>query len=186
MLRTFGALMCLTLLAGCAVELAALAVGAVTAPIWVPIQHEVNKGKVVQPVAVKDRRGKVITPDYGIEPEDSFQITRATIICTGDHDISELDSRIGMKCNKNLKGRASFSKFTVRDASLKIGPASVPEKTIGQLTETLFSCSGKYAKQSGVVAPFLIECGRNGRAAIAEIKMKDGSQGFQVWINPPT
>ena len=186
MKRLFGAGCALTLLAGCAIELAALAVGAVTAPVWLPIQHSVNMAKVVQPIEVLDRRGNVITPDFGVEPEGSFQITNATIVCTGDHDISQSDSLVGMTCNKNLKGRANFSKFTVRDALLSFGPVAVPEKTIGYLAETLFSCTGKYAQQSGVVAPFLIECGRNGQAAIAQITLDDGSRGFRVWANPPT
>lgn len=186
MQRVVAAVCCLTLLAGCAVELAVVTLGVVTAPIWLPIQHGVNMGKVVQPIAVTDRRGNVITPDYGVEPEGSFQITSATIICSGDHDISQSDGLVGMTCNKNLKGRADFSKFTVRDASLSLGPVAVPEKRIGYLAETLFTCSGKYTQQSGVVAPFLIECGRNGQAAIAQIVREDGRRGFKAWVNPPT
>ena len=177
---------CLTFLAGCAIELAALAVGAVTAPIWLPIQHGVNMEKVKQPVIVLDRRGNALTPDYGVEPEGTFQITSETIICTGDHDISQSDRHVGMTCNKNLKGRADFSTFTVRDALLSFGPEAVPEKTIGYLQETLFTCSGKYTQQSGAVAPFLIECGRNGQAAIAQVRLQDGRLGFRVWANPPT
>jgi len=184
--RSFLAVRCLILLAGCEIEIAALTIGAVTAPIWLPIQHGVNMGKVVQPIAVVDRSGNVITPDYGVEPEGSFQITSATIICTGDHDISQSESLVGMACNKNLKGRATFSTFTVRDAMLSFGPVAVPEKTIGELAETLFTCSGKYTQQSGVVATFLIECGRNGQAAIAQVMLENGHRGFRVWANPPT
>ena len=176
----------LTLLAGCDIELAALAIGAVTAPVWLPIQHGVNMEKVVQPVEVRDMLGNVITPDFGVEPGGSFQITNATIFCTGNHDISQSDSLVGMVCNKNLKGRANFTTFTVRDALLSFGPVAVPEKSIGYLEETLFSCTGKYTQQSGAVAPFLIDCGRNGQAAIAQVTLDDGSRGFRVWANPPT
>lgn len=184
--RIFAALFSLTLLAGCAVELAAVAIGAVTAPIWLPIQHGVNMGKVVQPMAVADRQGNIITPDYGVEPLGTFRVSNATIVCTGTHDISQSDSLVGMTCNKNLKGRANFSTFTVRDALLSFGPVSVPEKRIGYLEETLFTCTGKYTQQEGLVAPFLMECGRNGQAVIAQITLEDGSKGFRVWANPPT
>jgi hypothetical protein len=47
---------------------------------WLPIQHGVNMEKVVQPIEVRDRRGNVIAPDFGVEPEGSFQITDATFL----------------------------------------------------------------------------------------------------------
>lgn len=182
--RSFEALLCLTLLTGCeVVQLPVIAVATVTAPIWVPIQYGVEIGKVVQPVAVIDQQGNEITPDYGVDPMGSFLITDATIVCTGDHDISQSATRVGMTCNRNLKAWADFSTFTVRDATISFGAAGLPERTISYLPEVFFTCTGNYTQQSGTVAPFLMECGRNGQAAIAQIKLDDGSTGFKVWAN---
>lgn len=186
MLRKFSLFASFLFLTGCAVELAAVAVGLVTAPIWIPVQHVYAKERIVQPIAVKDRRGRVITPDYGVAPAATFQISKETVTCTGVHDIVGSAERIAMACDKKLKGRAHFSKFTVASVSLNLGLASIPERRIGYLATTLFSCKGNYDRQSGFVAAFLIDCGDNGKAAIVEVTMKDGRQGFKVWINPPT
>jgi hypothetical protein len=83
-----------------------------------------------------------LRPILELNPRVHFK-SPMQLFCTFDHDISQSDSLVGMACNKNLKGRANFTTFTARDALLSFGPVAVPEKRIGHLEETLFSCTGK-------------------------------------------
>jgi hypothetical protein len=176
--------------AGCGVELVLYstlgALALVTAPVWVPVQHVNAKNGIVQPAAVVNQRGTTITPDYGVDPAGSFQIGPSTVTCVGVHDIAETADSVRMECDQKLAGLATFAKFTVESANLELGPASQTSEGPASLPKTLFSCSGNYDVQSGFVASFLIECGENGEAVIAEAVTKDGSPVFKVWINPPT
>jgi hypothetical protein len=175
-----------TFLTGCAVELAAVSVAAVTAPIWVPIEYSVSQSKIVQPVEVVSASDKRISSPIAESPKAKFKVTKATVVCDGQHEIGKSSSNgIALACNKNLKGRVNFSRFTTRDANLTIGPKSVPEKHVGTLSEIRYSCFGNYTVRKDGFDPFLLTCPEKGAAVISSMKTEKNPDAFRVWINPP-
>ena len=180
------ALLGVTFLSGCAVELAVVSVAAVTAPIWVPIEYGVSQSKIVQPVEVVSASDTRISSPFAESPKARFTVTKATVVCDGQHEIGTSSSNgIALACNKNLKGRVNFSRFTTRQATITIGPKSVPEQRVGTLSEIRYSCFGKYNVGKNGFDPFLLSCPEKGAAVIASVKTEKNPEAFRVWINPP-
>jgi len=174
------------LVSGCAVEATILAGAVVTAPVWAPITYAVQQNLVVQPIEVMTASGKQLTPSYGDATKAKFKVTNATIKCTGQHDLSKKPGGlILLKCDKALKGQMTYSMFMTRKLDLSIGMKAAPENEQGKLSQVKFKCNGLYNAPGGRVDPFLIDCGNNGKAAIASVKTVSGSPQFKVWIYPP-
>lgn len=182
----FFALFGITFLSGCGAELALVGAAAVTAPIWVPIEYSVSQSGIVQPVEVFSTDNERVSPPFSGNAEAKFKVTKATIVCSGRHKIGESSKNgVALVCNKGLKGRVNFSRFTTRAAALTIGPKSVPEERIGTLSGVLFSCIGKYNVRKDGFDPFFLPCPEKGAAVISSMKTEKDPEAFRVWINPP-
>lgn len=181
MRNSFVAVLAASLLTGCG------EIALITAPIWVPIEYGVSQSKVVQPVTVLSPSGAQITPPTEDAAEATFQVTNATIVCQGRHRIGESSQNgVALSCNKGLKGRVNFRRFTTREAIISIGPASAPEIRIGTLGVVRFQCTGNYNASAEGFDAFLLECPERGAAVLGQVSTEQDPEAFTVWIHPPT
>jgi hypothetical protein len=176
----------ITLLSGCAAELLAMAVLVPVAIVTVPVLYAVDQAGIIQPIDIVTTSGKHLTPQYGEAAKATFTVTKDAITCTGHDDLSKgHDGPVLLQCDKGLKGQMTKSMSMGRDVSLSIGPRSAPQDKDGNLSQTTFRCSGQYNAKTSQFAPFLIDCGSNGKAAIAPAVAASGASKFTVWIYPP-
>jgi hypothetical protein len=158
----------------------------ITAPIWVPIEYGVSQSKVVQPVDVISASNALLSRPFKRKAKAKFQVTKAAITCRGQHKIGKRSKNgIAIVCDKGLKGRVDFSRFTTRNADISIGPKSVPEERIGTLSEVRFKCTGNYNVKKDGVDPFMLDCPEKGSAVLAPTGTEKDPEEFTVWIYPP-
>jgi len=175
------------LLTGCGLELAAVGVVAVTAPVWLPIEYGVSQSNVIQPVEIVTPKGKSLTPAFAGEREAKLVVQKDAVICTGERPLGK-DSTKGLvylECNKGLKGRLDYAGLTTSKAIVTVGPASAPQKPDGNLSEVRQRCEGNFNKKNEVVAPFLLECEDGRYGAISPKSANPNATEFTVWLPPP-
>lgn len=188
-------LLAMTVLSNCVDPItgAAMAVGAVTAPVWVPIEYANAQSNVVQPVNVVSATGKQIGPVFADTKEATFTTTRQTIKCTGKADMIGMAlfsnepaaQKIALSCGRKLKGEIVLEKFSTRMANAKIGPVLLSDPVNGEKSNVTVTCNGNFNVGDDRVDPFLLNCVRETKAVIVPGKIVNGQQSFEFFYTPP-
>ena len=158
-------------------------------PVAMPIAYIHEQSEIVQPVTVVSSSGRQLTPDFEDVAEETFTVSRATVVCNGFHPLYESTSEVSLVCDKGLKGKMVIQKFTSREIKISIGPKSAPgadNGSYGYLTEVTFRCNGYYNTPEDRVDPFIAKCGTDGKAAVSPVGGGAVKSEFKVWINPPS